>query len=118
MLTKKSCDRRHQRASPARAAARQLNQTMDRRAFRKRSGLGVAPARSPPSCPTTSSAPPRLRAAGASRAEGKAEVRRTVKSTVRWAVPPTPSCATACRFAGVRLADQPRRTRAKGAALR
>ena len=79
MLTKKSATAATGARRLRGAAARQLGQTMDRRAFLKRSGLGVGAGALATQLPynfigAAEAAAP----AGVSRAEGKAEVRRTV----------------------------------------
>jgi formate dehydrogenase major subunit len=122
MLTKKSATAATSARRLRGAAARQLGQTMDRRAFLKRSGLGVGAGALATQLPynfigAADAAAP----AGVSRAEGKAEIRRTVCT----------HCSVGCAIdavvqqrrvgasgAGVRLADQPRAHCAKGASLR
>ncbi|HMX14320.1 MAG TPA: molybdopterin-dependent oxidoreductase, partial [Thauera aminoaromatica] len=79
MLTKKSATAATSARRLRGAAARQLGQTMDRRAFLKRSGLGVGAGALATQLPynfigAADAAAP----AGVSRAEGKAEIRRTV----------------------------------------
>ncbi len=79
MLTKKSATAATSARRLRGAAARALGQTMDRRAFLKRSGLGVGAGALATQLPynfigAADAAAP----AGASRAEGKAEIRRTI----------------------------------------
>ncbi|HHW62755.1 MAG TPA: molybdopterin-dependent oxidoreductase, partial [Rhodocyclaceae bacterium] len=79
MLTRKSATAATSARRLRGTAARALGQTMDRRAFLKRSGLGVGAGALATQLPynfigAADAAAP----AGASRAEGKAEIRRTI----------------------------------------
>ncbi|ENO74975.1 formate dehydrogenase subunit alpha [Thauera sp. 63] len=78
MLTKKSSAATGSARRLRGSAARALGQTMDRRAFLKRSGLGVGAGAIATQLPYNLIGAAEAAAPGVSRGEGKAEVRRTV----------------------------------------
>ncbi len=78
MLTKKSAATAGSARRLRGAAARPLGQTMDRRAFLKRSGLGVGAGAIVTQLPYNLIGAADAAAAGVSRSDGPAEVRRTV----------------------------------------
>ncbi len=78
MLTKKSAATAGSARRLRGAAARPLGQTMDRRAFLKRSGLGVGAGAIATQLPYNLIGAADAAAAGVSRSDGPAEVRRTV----------------------------------------
>lgn len=78
MLTKKSSAATGSARRLRGSAARALGQTMDRRAFLKRSGLGVGAGAIATQLPYNFIGAAEAAAPGVSRGEGKAEVRRTV----------------------------------------
>ena len=78
MLTKKSSAATGSARRLRGSAARALGQTMDRRAFLKRSGLGVGAGAIATQLPYNLIGAAEAAAPGVSRGEGKADVRRTV----------------------------------------